>query len=131
MRQYFDLIHNQERVEYLMLQQNVIEKIITLEQISPESAQFLSDSDTVDIKHKLNTSDGINYYEQFIGNVNTNKKDQNDKFSPYVIMLHLVSAIAITSVIVTVVKYLWNRYFTPTDHISKINFDCEQAILKK
>ena len=131
MRQYFDLIHNQERVEYLMLQQNVIDKIITLEQISPESAQFLSDSDTVDIKHKLNTSDGINYYEQFIGNVNTNKKDQNDKFSPYVIMLHLVSAIAITSVIVTVVKYLWNRYFTPTDHISKINFDCEQAILKK
>ena len=131
MRQYFDLIHNQERVEYLMLQQNVIDKIITLEQISPESAQFLSDSDTVDIKHKLNTSDGINYYEQFIGNVNTNKKDQNDKFSPYVIMLHLVSAIAITSVIVTVVKYLWNRYFTPTDHSSKINFDCEQAILKK
>ena len=131
MRQYFDLIHNQERVEYLMLQQNVIDKIITLEQISPESAQFLSDSDTVDIKHKLNTSDGINYYEQFIGNVNTNKKDQNEKFSPYVIMLHLVSAIAITSVIVTVVKYLWNRYFTPTDHISKINFDCEQAILKK
>ena len=31
MRQYFDMIHNQERVEYLMLQQNVIDRILSLE----------------------------------------------------------------------------------------------------
>ena len=32
MRHYFDMIHNQERVEYLMLQQNLIETIVMKEE---------------------------------------------------------------------------------------------------
>ena len=39
MRQYFDLIHNQERIEYLMLQQSVIDEVIAVE----EQNVFLSD----------------------------------------------------------------------------------------
>ena len=31
MRQYFDLIHNQERIEYLMLQQSVVDEVMAVE----------------------------------------------------------------------------------------------------
>jgi len=40
MRQYFDLIHNQERVEYLMLQQNVLNRLVSLQ--ATESSSFLA-----------------------------------------------------------------------------------------
>ena len=32
MRQYFDLIHNQERIEYLMLQQSVVDEVMAVEE---------------------------------------------------------------------------------------------------
>ena len=40
MQQYFDLIHNQERVEYLMLQQSVVDQVLAAE--ATESV-FLAD----------------------------------------------------------------------------------------
>ena len=40
LRQYFDLIHNQERVEYLILQQQAVDQII-----ASEADVFLTDSE--------------------------------------------------------------------------------------
>lgn len=60
MKQYFDLIHNQERVEYLILQQNLVANIVAKESADPA---FLKESDAKQIKKRLNTNDGIDYYK--------------------------------------------------------------------
>ena len=56
MHQYFDLIHNQERVEYLLLQQNVVEYILNQEN---SQLLFLAESDEKVIKKRLNDVDGV------------------------------------------------------------------------
>ena len=68
MKQYFDLIHNQERVEYLMLQQNVLNRIVTLEQ-QQKNESFLSEGESIpnSIKQKLNSAEGMDYYESYLG----------------------------------------------------------------
>ena len=53
MKTYFDMIHNRERVQYLMLQQKLVDYIVTQDE---NHSSFLSVDDTpATIKKKLNT----------------------------------------------------------------------------
>ena len=124
MRQYFDLIHNQERVEYLMLQQNVFEYIA-----QQEKAQllFLAESDEKIIKKRLNDEDGVRYYEKYLGKGAKNFEEPNHIL---ILILHVAIALIITSCIVLFFQFFWEK-FSINERQTQINFDCKQAIEKK
>ena len=61
MKEYFDMIHSQERVDYLMVLQNAVDKIVKKESL--EQGGFLADASNVSlIKQKLGTEEGIQFY---------------------------------------------------------------------
>ena len=132
MMRYFDMIHNQERVEYLMLQQDVIETIVEKEQ--SESPYFLGatpeKSDIALIKKRLQSEEGVRFYEQYLG-VGAKGTEQGEAASfTYLVILHVVSALLVTTVIVMACRCLYHR-LTRSKPQDQINFDCQQAILKK
>lgn len=121
LRQYFDLIHNQERVEYLMLQQQAVEQIV-----AKEADVFLTDSNPEQVKRILNSEEGVRYYEQYLGRVkHTDGAHHTETIFLYLGILSLVvSALAYAS------HHVWKRLRVegPREGIS---VDCENAIRKK
>ena len=124
MRRYFDLIHSQERVEYLMLQQDVIERVVSLESAS-ENADFLADENFTIIKKRLNTDEGIKYYEHYLGQASKKEKPHHlRELTMSQILLHLAAATLITTAIVFVARFVY-RYFNQTAKQAKVEYDCQ------
>lgn len=100
MRQYFDLIHNRERIDYLVLQQGVVDRIVAAD------SMFLAESDIQLIKKRLNTEEGARYYETYLGDA---KKMEVEQSRVYVVALHVLTAAVITAGIVLVCRFFWSR----------------------
>lgn len=102
MQQYFDLIHNQERVEYLMLQQSVVDQVLAVE--ATESVFLADRSEPQEIKMRLNTEEGLRYYEHYLGDAK-NKEKRNNSLTFW--LIHILLAAICTTFIVFVARKVW------------------------
>ena len=92
-----------------------------------EQNVFLSDkSDSRKIKKRLETAEGVRYYEQYLGKATNSAGDYNTQF----VLTHVALALLITTAIVFIVRQIYKRLAT-SDSKARISRDCEQAILKK
>lgn len=107
-----------------MLQQSLVETISGKEAADPG---FLTESDIKLIKKRLNTKEGVEFYDQYLGR---SGKNQERSSKVLVFMLHLAVALLIVTALVLTCNYGVARLFRSKKQ-TQINFDCNQAILKK
>ena len=82
------------------------------------------------LKQKLNTEEGVTYYEQFLGEAKNRNSDSQWTFQN--VMLHLTSSALVTAAIVVICYFLAQKYLPFSQKSGeKITFDCDQAIAKK
>ena len=106
-----------------MLQQDVIERIVSLESAS-DNADFLANDNFTIIKKRLNTDEGIKYYEHYLGEATKKEKPRLSELTLSQILLHLAAAVLITTAIIYVARYVY-RYFNQTEKQAKVDYDCQ------
>ncbi len=131
MVEYLDIMKNQERVDYLMVLQGAVDKMVEKESL--ESPAFLADARNVSlIKQRLTTEEGIREYAQYLGEKQqeTNAAMNGENWTLYSIVTYVVLAAFISMAVVLICQSIWKRLMV-ADPQATIGQDCQQAILKK
>ena len=109
---YFNMVHDHERVDYLLMEQNFMREIAANVN---DRGEFLNDG-YVNVDHK------------YLGSSTPNKNEEKNMS-----FLTIASTIAIVFLLGFLLKHCYKIIYRNAINETKSNvkFDCEQAILKK